>query len=167
MAADRAMRVDVRRELRVRVRVDHRADVGREQRGVADHELVHRSRAAGAARSSAVSSCRQSRRSAEQRCPALSNADCAASRTTCSGSAELSTIIAFWPPVSAISVAIGAGRARERAVDRLRRLDGAGEHDAGDARIGDERLAELRAVARAAKCSALGRDAGLVQQLHR
>jgi hypothetical protein len=31
--------------------------------------------------------------------------------TSCSGSAEESAISAFWPPVSAISVAIGALRA--------------------------------------------------------
>ncbi len=54
-----------------------------------------------------MSSCTHSTRNAEQRCPALLNADWTASMTTCSGSAELSTIIAFWPPVSAISVPIG------------------------------------------------------------
>ena len=32
-----------------------------------------------------------------------SNADCSTSCTTCSGSADESTIITFWPPVSAIS----------------------------------------------------------------
>ena len=32
------------------------------------------------------------------------------SRVTCSGSAELSTIIAFWPPVSAINGMIGPSR---------------------------------------------------------
>ncbi len=53
--------------------------------------------------SGATSSCRHRMRSAEQRWPALSNAEDSASATTCSGSAELSTIIAFWPPVSAIS----------------------------------------------------------------
>jgi hypothetical protein len=37
-------------------------------------------------------------RSAEQRWPALSNAERSRRPTTCSGSAELSTIIAFWPP---------------------------------------------------------------------
>ena len=50
-------------------------------------------------------------RSAEQRCPALLNADVSVSRTTCSGSAELSTIMAFTPPVSAISAASGPSRA--------------------------------------------------------
>src|SRR5471030_2575751 len=52
---------------------------------------------------SAISSCRNSTRSAEQRWPALSKADEIASCTTCSGSADESTIMAFWPPVSAIS----------------------------------------------------------------
>ena len=54
---------------------------------------------------------RHSMRSAEQRCPALLNADVSVSRTTCSGSAELSTIIALTPPVSAISAASGPARA--------------------------------------------------------
>jgi hypothetical protein len=44
---------------------------------------------------SAISSCRQSIRSAEQRCPALSKADVITSATTCSGKAEESTIITF------------------------------------------------------------------------
>ena len=61
----------------------------------------------------AMSSCTQRTRSAEQRWPALLNAEWTASMTTCSGSAELSTIIAFWPPVSAISVPIGPLRAGE------------------------------------------------------
>ena len=52
---------------------------------------------------SAIESCTHSRRSAEQRWPALSKAEASASWTTCSGSAEASTIIAFCPPVSAIS----------------------------------------------------------------
>ena len=56
---------------------------------------------------SATSSCRHSTRSAEQRCPALSKADAITSATTCSAKAEESTIIAFCPPVSAIS---GMGR---------------------------------------------------------
>ena len=58
-----------------------------------------------------MSSCTHRTRSAEQRCPALLNADCTASITTCSGSAELSTIIAFRPPVSAISTGIAPSRA--------------------------------------------------------
>ncbi len=56
---------------------------------------------------SATSSWTKSTRSAEQRWPALSKALARTSRATCSGSAVESTIIAFWPPVSAISVAIG------------------------------------------------------------
>ena len=52
---------------------------------------------------SAISSCRYSTRSAEQRCPALVKAEAIASSTTCSGSAVESTTIALTPPVSAIS----------------------------------------------------------------
>ena len=63
---------------------------------------------------SATSSCKHRMRSAEQRWPALSKAEAMTSATTCSASAELSTIIAFCPPVSAIS---GIGRpARDRRV---------------------------------------------------
>ena len=54
----------------------------------------------------AISSCSSRTRSAEQRWPALLKAEVTLSRTTCSGSAELSTIITLMPPVSAISVAI-------------------------------------------------------------
>ncbi len=53
---------------------------------------------------SAISSCRQSTRSAEQRWPAESKAEVRASSTSCSGSAEESATSAFWPPVSAIRV---------------------------------------------------------------
>ena len=70
------------------------------------------------------------------------------SRTTCSGSAEESTIIAFCPPVSAISGTIGPSRAASALVDAARRVGRAGEGDAGDARIGDQRRADTRPVAR-------------------
>jgi hypothetical protein len=76
---------------------------------------------------SAMSSCTNSTRAAEQRWPAEPNAEPSASLTTCSGSAEESAIIAFWPPVSAIRVAIAASRAGQRAVDRARGVGGAGE----------------------------------------
>ncbi len=46
--------------------------------------------------------------SAEQRWPALWNEDASTSRTTCSGSAVESTIMAFRPPVSATMTASGS-----------------------------------------------------------
>ena len=52
---------------------------------------------------SAISSCRHRTRSAEQRWPALSKAEAMTSATTCSASADESTIMAFCPPVSAMS----------------------------------------------------------------
>ena len=64
------------------------------------------------------------------------------------GQRGVSTIIAFMPPVSAISGTIGAVARGERAVDRLRGLGAAGEGDAGDARIVHERLRRPCAVAR-------------------
>ena len=100
-------------------------------------------------------------RKAEQRCPAESKADDRTSTTTCSASAEESTTIALRPPVSAIS---GSGRARAREApgelffDQPRDRRRAGEDDALDARIGDQRRAdfararhELQRVARNAR----------------
>src|SRR5581483_8755672 len=60
---------------------------------------------------SAMSSCTNSTRAAEQRWPAESNALAITSFTSCSGNADESAINAFCPPVSAISAAIGALRA--------------------------------------------------------
>ena len=51
---------------------------------------------------SAISCCINRTRRAEQRCPALRNAELITSSTTCSGRAVESTIMQFWPPVSAI-----------------------------------------------------------------
>ena len=65
---------------------------------------------------SAMSLCTNSTRSAEQRCPAEWKAEATTSRTTCSGSADESAIIAFWPPVSAISGTDRAVLAGERLV---------------------------------------------------
>ena len=86
--------------------------------GIADPQLGHRAgqhldqlarrcRPARTARAAPSSAGRRSgrRRSARR-------------RTTCSGSAEESTIIAFWPPVSAISGTIGPVARGQRAVDR-------------------------------------------------
>ena len=56
---------------------------------------------------SAMSSCRQSSRNAEQRWPAERNADVITSSITCSGKAVASTIMALMPPVSAINGTIG------------------------------------------------------------
>ena len=64
-------------------------------------------RAASRSRRRRCASCTHSRRSAEQRWPALRKALCTTASTTCSGSAVLSTTIALRPPVSAISGTIG------------------------------------------------------------
>ena len=113
---------------------------------------------------SATSSCTQSSRSAEQRWPAERNAEVTTSSVTCSGSAVASTIIALMPPVSAISGTIGAVLGGERAVDRARHLGRAGEGDAGDARIGDQRRADLAVAGH--EMQRARRNAGLVQQAH-
>ena len=85
-------------------------------------------------------------RKAEQRWPAESKADDSTSTTTCSASAEESTTIALRPPVSAIS-GIGAPRRVRRPAsvlfDQPRDRRRAGEHDALDAWIGDQRRADL------------------------
>jgi hypothetical protein len=96
---------------------------------------------------SATSSWRNSTRNAEQRWPALSKADAITSRVTCSGNAVESTIIAFWPPVSAISVASGPVARGERAVDGPGRFGRTRECHAR-ARIAEQRVADPRTVAR-------------------
>ena len=130
---------------RARLGVDHRADVDRERRRIADPALGHRALRASRSTASAPSSCTQSTRSAEQRWPALSNAEATTSFTTCSASADESTSIAFWPPVSAIS---GTGRpssfkrAGEALLEQPRDLGRAGEHHAPDPRVADQRRAD-------------------------
>ncbi|MNS74167.1 hypothetical protein D3C72_1076340 [compost metagenome] len=64
---------------------------------------------------SALSSCTHSTRSAEQRWPAESKAELNTSNTTCSDSADESTTIAFWPPVSAISGMVWPSSSRRSA----------------------------------------------------
>ena len=85
-----------------RVGVDHRADIGGEPARIARHR----------ARAARLRACEHDvgdvvlQAQDAQRRAALARAverRASASATTCSGSAELSTIIAFWPPVSAIS----------------------------------------------------------------
>ena len=111
-----------------------------------------------------MSSCRHRMRSAEQRWPALSNADASTSATTCSDSAELSTIIAFWPPVSATSTASSARSASVRLI-ALRHRGRAGEQDAGDARIGDQRRAD-RLAAPGQQLQRGRRHAGAMEEAH-
>ena len=87
----------------LRLLVDHRADVGRVVEGIADIERLRWRRPACRWSRSATSSCTNSTRAAEQRWPALSKAERTASRTTCSGSAVESAIMALMPPVSAMN----------------------------------------------------------------
>ena len=68
--------------------VDDRADIGREQRRVADRAARPSRRPASAASGRRCRPARYSRRNAEQRWPALSKAEVSTSATTCSGSAE-------------------------------------------------------------------------------
>ena len=83
---------------------------------------------------SATSSCTQSSRSAEQRCPAERNAEVMTSSVTCSGSAVASTIMALMPPVSAISGTIGPSFAASARLIGVADFGRAGEGDARDAR---------------------------------
>ena len=85
------------------------------------------------------------------------------SRTACSGSAVESTIMALSPPVSAISMASGAAVSASCRSIALATVGRAGEADAGDARIGGQRRADRRAVARQ-QLQHVVRHAGLVQQ---
>ena len=137
---------DVRGERGARVLVDDRTDIDGEPPRVTDGELVHRAfehrRLSGA-----TSSCTHKTRSAEHRWPALSNADTSASATTCSESAELSAIIAFWPPVSAISTGSSARGASARAMPRATSVEPV-KITRGHARIGDQRRADGLAASR-------------------
>jgi hypothetical protein len=112
---------------------------------------------------SAMSACRNSTRSAEQRWPAELKAEATTSRTTCSGSAVESTIMAFCPPVSAISGTMGPRFAASVLVDLARHLGRAGEGDAGARAVGDQQRADPAPVARQER-QRVGGDAGLCSQ---
>ncbi len=65
------------------------------------------------------------------------------SSATCSGRAVASAIMVLTPPVSAISGTIGPSLAASARLIRRATSVGAGEGDAGDARVGDERGADV------------------------
>ncbi len=108
----------------------------------------HVARPAGPRRDRRCPAAGTAARSAEQRCPALLNAECTLSWTTCSGSAELSTNIAFCPPVSAMRTPIGPSRpARARLISRAVSVEPVNATPA-DARIRHRAAADRGAVAR-------------------
>ena len=104
---------------------------------------------------SATSSCKQSSRSAEQRWPAERNADVITSSMTCSGSAVASTIMALMPPVSAISGTIGPSLAASARLMARRDFGRAGEGNAGNARVCNQRGADFAVAGdeTAARCA--------------
>jgi hypothetical protein len=104
-------------------------------------------------------------RAAEQRWPADWKAEAITSLTICSGRAEESAIIAFWPPVSAISVAMGRVACGQRAIDRPGGVGAAGEGDTGNAGVFRQRRTDRGAVTRQV-LQHVDRYAGGVQQLH-
>ena len=112
-----------------------------------------------------MSSCTNSTRAAEQRWPALSKAERTQSRTTCSGSALESAIMALMPPVSAMKGTMALAAVGQRPLDGPGRLVGAGEGDAVHARILDQRRAEPAAARQ--QVQDVARHARLVQQLRR
>ena len=136
-----ACRSTWREQLLRRGRADHRADVRAQIRR--DRRSRVRPSRPRASRSSvsAMSSCTNNRRSAEQRCPALQKAEATTSSTTCSGSAVESTIIALMPPVSAISGRIAPSRAASARCSVCAVRGGAGEGDAGERARGRARSA--------------------------
>ena len=113
--ARRAHGLDVVEQALLRLRRDDRTDVGRQPVGIADRSSAIAPFSIASTRS-AISSCRHSTRSAEQRWPAESNAEASTSAPPARAARRNSTIIAFWPPVSAIS-GIG-GRRRRRGAGR-------------------------------------------------
>ena len=94
---------------------------------------------------------------------AVERREITASLTTCSGSAELSTIIAFWPPVSAISGTIGDRARRASARSRCRDLGRSGERDAGDARDRRQSAAPTISPAPGSSAQRVGGNARLEQ----
>ncbi len=82
-------------------------------------------------------------RAAEHRCPAERKALAITSSITCSGNAELSMIIAFCPPVSAIRGTIGPSLAAKARLMRPRRRDRTGEGHARQSRMRDQRRANI------------------------
>ena len=94
--------VDVAHDAIAGLGVDHRPHVDRQAIGIAHAEFAH-----GAAqhRQHVVGAVFLDAQHAQlrQRWPAESKAELSTSNTTCSASADESTTIAFWPPVSAIS----------------------------------------------------------------
>jgi hypothetical protein len=149
---------------RQRVVVDHRADVGGQQRRVADHELVHRAREHVDHLVGDV---------------ALHEQD-ARGRAALAGGIEgrghrvLDQLLGQRRGVGdqrVLAAGLGdqrrqRGRARgERAIDRPGRLGRTGEHHAGHARVLGQRGADAGAVA-GQQLQHLGRHADLVHQLH-
>ena len=116
--------------------------------------------------SSATSSCRNSTRSAEQRWPALSKAEASASSTTCSGSAEESTIMALRPPVSAISLTIGPSRAASARLMAMP-VSVPPVKATPSTRGSLTSAAPTRLAPARQKMQHVGRNAGLMQQPHR
>ncbi len=132
---ENSLRADVCGELRARVRVDHRADVGREQSRVADHELVHPS----AKEAQHVLGRVLLEAEEAQRRAALTRAVERGLRGIAYDLLRQRRAVddhRVHPARLRDQRRERAGTLRERAVDRLRRVDGAGEHDARDARIG-------------------------------
>ena len=113
---------------------------------------------------SATSSCTNNSRSAEQRWPAERNAEVTTSSATCSGSAVASTIMALMPPVSAISGTIGPSLAASVRLIDARDLGRAGEDDAGDVGMRDQRRADPAVALHQMQRGR--RHAGLMQQPH-
>ena len=112
-----------------------------------------------------MSSCTNSTRAAEQRWPALSKAERTASRTTCSGSAVESAIMALMPPVSAMNGTMAPRRSASACWIAQRGLVRTGEGDTPLMRvILDERLAEPSPPP-GSRCSTSRGNAGFVQQL--
>ena len=128
----------MRLEARHGILVDDGADVGGEVKRIADIERFHRARPACRSSRLATSSCTKNRRAAEQRWPAESKAERTRSRITCSGSALESAIMALMPAGLGDEGHDGAAPRGERLLDRPARLVGAGEGDAGNARILDQ-----------------------------
>ena len=140
----RAMRAACALQRRLGLLVDHRPDVGREQRRDRRSSAPPWRPPASRSASSAMSSCTNSTRSAEQRWPALWKRGDQHVAHHLLGQRRGIDDHRVLPAGLGDQRHDRPVRGGERAVDGARGLGRAGEGDAGDARIGDQRRADRR-----------------------
>ena len=155
---------DVLREHRVRILVDHGADVGCEHCRIADHELVH---PAGQEPQHVVRGVFLQAQEPQRRAPLSRAIESGLRRVAHDLLGQRGAVDDHRVDTASLcDQCRDRPRAvRELRVDRLSRFHGAREHDARDARIAEQRIAERSAVARQKLQGAI-RHAGALEQAH-